>query len=44
MRPEEMNVLATSSLGSYEKFSDNFLHLLKEKTGLNEKDLPYCEF
>lgn len=44
MKPEEMNAIASSSYGKYTKFSDNFLHLLKDKTGLTKEDLPFCEF
>ncbi|CAL5993032.1 Aminopeptidase_I [Hexamita inflata] len=44
IKAEEMKVLAGSTKGEFTKFSDNFLKLLEERTGITKKDLPYCEF
>ena len=45
VKASNMNVLAcTSHYGKTTKFSDSFMELLKERTGLEKKDLEFCEF
>lgn len=39
-----MKALVGSSKGEEKTFSEHFLKLLKERTGLEKADLQYCEF
>ena len=37
-------MLGCTTKGEHATFTDNFLAILKERTGLTKDDLKYCEF
>lgn len=44
VKATEMKVMAGSSTGDCATFTDNFVKLLKERTGIDKSDYPFCEF